>query len=225
MASAPVNALDPRVHDSVQTCLAPCSRPGDPTWEIAHLFPRQGEWTEEQYLALDTNWLIEFSDGILEFLPMPSMFHQALVDFLHTLLKQYVEKHKLGRTFFAPLPVRLRPGKYRDPDVVFIRAERLPPDLRAQPRGADLVMEIVSPGEENRERDLVTKPDEYALAGIEEYWIIDPELLSIKVLVLDGNAYRLHGEFKSGQTATSVLLDGFSTNVDEVFAAGEHAES
>jgi hypothetical protein len=47
-------------------------RTGEPTWEIAHLFPIQGDWTEAEYLALDTNHLIEFSDGHLEFLPMPT---------------------------------------------------------------------------------------------------------------------------------------------------------
>src|SRR5712692_7578885 len=42
----------------------------EPTWEIAHLFPDQGTWTEGEYLALDTNHLIELSNGRLEVLPM-----------------------------------------------------------------------------------------------------------------------------------------------------------
>ena len=224
MASAPPLTIDPAVEESLEHRHLPPSQPGEPTWEIAHLFPRQGQWTEDAYLALDTNRLIEFSDGVLEFLPMPSMFHQAIVDFLHTLLKDFTRKHKLGRAFFAPLPVRLRPGKYRDPDIIFVRTERLPKDLRSQPHGADLVMEIVSPGEENRERDLLIKPEEYAAAGIQEYWIVDPEKLAIKVLTLEAGAYRLHGEFRPGETATSLLLAGFAVNVEDVFAAGENVE-
>jgi Uma2 family endonuclease len=224
MASATATTIDatgPRIDHPLGNGTRPASRRGDPTWEMAHLFPRQGEWTEEAYLALDRNWLIEFSDGVLEFLPMPTMFHQAIVDFLHTLLKNYVSRHGLGRAFFAPLPVRLRSGKYREPDVMFIRSERLPANLRTQPQGADLVMEVVSPGDENRERDLEIKPEEYAQAGIQEYWIVDPDLRVIRVLTLDGSAYRLHGEFCAGQVATSLLLEGFTVNVDEVFAAGE----
>ena len=39
-----------------------------PVWEIAFLFPEQGDWTVEEYLALDTNWMVEFDDGVLEVL-------------------------------------------------------------------------------------------------------------------------------------------------------------
>src|SRR5207245_3363059 len=109
--------------------------------------------TESEYLALDTNRLIELSDGCLEFLPMPNVFHQLIVDYLHALLKTYVAVHATGLVLFAPLPVRLWPGKFREPDIVFVRRERVP-KLRGQPQGADLAMEVVSEGAENRQRDL-----------------------------------------------------------------------
>lgn len=80
-----------------------------------------------------------------------------------------------------------------------------------------MVVEIVSPGEVARERDLVEKPRDYAAAGIAEYWIVDPDERTIQVLALDGDAYRLHGLFKDGETATSVLLAGFAVAVSDVF--------
>ena len=43
---------------------------------------------------------------------------------------------------------------------------------------------MVSDGEENRKRDLVTKREEYAQASIPEYWIVDPALKTITVLQL-----------------------------------------
>jgi hypothetical protein len=49
------------------------------TWEIARLFPAQGEWSEEEYFALDNNHRVEYSDGFLEFLPMPTIFHQLML--------------------------------------------------------------------------------------------------------------------------------------------------
>lgn len=201
----------------------PRPQAGEPTWEIAHLFPRQGHWTEAEYLALDTNQLVELSDGYLEVLPMPLPFHQLIVDFLHTLLKQHVAEHSAGRVLFAPLPVRLWPGKFREPDILYLRPERIR-NLRRYPEGADLVMEVVSEGQENRERDLVAKPADYAKAGIQEYWIVDPENKSIKILVLDQGGYRVHGEFGLNDTATSVLLPGFEVKVADAFAAGEGAE-
>jgi Uma2 family endonuclease len=181
MASAPISALEPSVEHPLQNRSRPVSRRGDPTWELALAFPHQGEWSEEEYLALDRNWLIEFSDGVLEFLPVPTYFHQAIVDFLHSRFKSFVEQRGLGKVLFAPLPVRLWRRKYREPDVIYLSKARIPRDPHSQPDGADLVAEVVSPGDENRERDLVTKPAEYARAGIQEYWIVDPEFSTTRV--------------------------------------------
>ena len=155
---------------------------------------------------------------------MPTPLHQLIAQFLYRLLDGFVESRRLGKAFIAPMPVRLWSEKYREPDVMFFSPGRIR-DVRRQPDGADLVMEVVSPGDEARERDLETKRDEYARAGISEYWIVDPEQRTITVLTLDGKTYRVHGEFGPGQTATSVLLNGFAVSVDETFAAGEHLES
>ncbi len=184
------------------------------------LFPRQGEWTEEAYLALDTNRLIELTDGCLEFLTMPTILHQLIVDYVHTLLKAFVAAHAAGLVLFAPLPVRLWLGKIREPDIVYLRPERIR-SRRQPPEGADLAMEVVSDSSEDRKRDLETKREEYARAGIAEYWIIDPAQRRITVLTLKGTAYAVHGEFTPGMQATSVLLPGFAVDVAAVFAAGE----
>jgi len=196
----------------------PSSRRGQPAWEVAYLFPTQGNWTEAEYLALDTNHLVELSEGFLEVLPMPTIFHQLIVEFLHTSLKAFVKAHFSGTVLFAPLPVRLWAEKLREPDVVYLRPGRFR-DVHGQPDGADLVMEVVSVGTENRERDLELKRWEYARAGINEYWIVDPQEQRIIVLTLDGRTYREHGVFGPGQTATSVLLPGFALAVAAVFAA------
>lgn len=193
------------------------SPPGGPAWQVALLFPDQGAWSEEDYLALDCGRLVEFEDGCIEVLPMPTLLHQLMVDFLHAALKAFVVERGLGMAFFAPVPVRLRPGKYREPDVFFIREEQLG-DLESSPDRVDLAMEVVSPGSENRARDIERKRKDYAKAGILEYWIIDPELQRISVLVLEGGKYRVHGEFVPGETATSGLLQGFAVNVQAALA-------
>jgi Uma2 family endonuclease len=184
---------------------------------VAYLFPLQGGWTETAYLALDTNRLVELSDGCLEFLPMPTILHQLIVSCLFGQLDTFVEAHAPGQVFFGPLPIHLWSGKYREPDLMYFRPGRIT-DLRRQPEGADLVMEVVS--EENREHDLVTKRKEYAKARIAEYWIVDPEEQRITVLTLDGHTYRVHGVFGPGSEATSVLLPGFAVKVAEVFGVG-----
>ncbi|MGD9856254.1 MAG: Uma2 family endonuclease [Planctomycetaceae bacterium] len=194
------------------------SQPGNPTWEVAYLFPIQGEWDESEYLSLGTNWLVEFEDGRLEVLPMPTYAHQLIVDFVVDQLKAFLRKHGGGRVLFAPLPVRLRAGKFREPDIIYLSEHRRK-STGDYPDGADLVMEVVSDGSANRQRDMVTKRNEYADAGISEYWIIDPEQSAVTVLTLDGAAYRVHGTFVAGSLATSVLLDGFRVAVGDVLAA------
>ncbi|MFI5457776.1 MAG: Uma2 family endonuclease [Isosphaerales bacterium] len=191
---------------------------GEPTWEIAQLFPTQGTWSEAEYLALDTNHLVEFSDGFVEFLPMPTMTHQLIAHLFHCVLESFVLAYGLGTVVGAAFKVRMRDGKYREPDVVFMltqHASRISNDFWI---GADLVMEVVSDGDENRFRDLVTKRDEYAKAGILEYWIVDPELGQISVLALDGTSYAVHGDFKRGEQATSKLLPGFAVDVTSALA-------
>jgi len=201
----------------------PPAKKGEPPWNVALLFPAQGEWTEEAYFALDTNRLVELSDGCLEVLPMPLPWHQWVVRFLHGLLNDFVSDRKLGEAFFAPMPIRLWPGQIREPDVIFLSHERLK-DYYKTPDGADLVMEIVSAGHEHRQRDLDVKRREYAQAGIAEYWIVDAETTQITVLALDGDTYREHGVFDPGDVATSALLSGFSVPVKDVFAVPRPAE-
>jgi len=188
------------------------------TRTILSLHPAQGEWSEEQYLQLTDpiNRLIEFTDGFIEVLPMPAVKHQAILRYLFRLLDALMLQTG-GTVFFAPLRVQVREGKFREPDLLLFRDAN---DPRRQNRfwlGADLVMEIVSP--DNPERDLVDKVADYAEAGIPEYWIVDPEAQTITVLKLEGDAYVPHSVFARGQQATSALLDGFSVSVDAALDA------
>lgn len=192
----------------------------EPAWEIARLFPDQGSWDEADYLALDTNRLVEFSDGHIEVLSMPKMVHQRIVLYLATLLAAWVDERNLGTTLLAPFRVRLRPGLIREPDIVFMLAEHAGRIHEDYWSGADLVMEVVSDDPESRQRDLVKKRAEYARAGIAEYWIVDPREKRLTVLKLRGKSYAVAGEYGPGDRAASVLLKGFAIDVSAALAAG-----
>ena len=193
------------------------SQLGEPPWDVALLYPLQGSWTERDYLELGTNRLVEFSDGCIEVLPMPTKLHQQIVRFLFLLVQQFVSARGLGEVLFAPLPIRLWPGKFREPDLVYLRQGR--GEYRGQPEGADLVMEVLSEGEENHRRDFETKRQEYAQAGIPEYWIVDPEALRVRELILEEGTYREHGDFGPGDTASSAVLPGLTVSVADLFAS------
>jgi Uma2 family endonuclease len=191
---------------------------GKPAWDIAKLYPAQGFWDEDDYLALNTNWRVEFDDGSIEVLPMPTTAHQLTVLFLYRMLFAFVSSRKLGTVLAAPLPMRTLKTKYREPDVLFLFAKHQARRGNRFWQGADLVMEVVSKGKKERRRDLVLKRKEYAATGIPEYWIVDPLKSEVVVLQLSNGQYVVAGRYGSGQKVKSVLLRGFEVDVDAALA-------
>jgi Uma2 family endonuclease len=189
----------------------------EPAWEIAYLFPEQGNWSEQEYLELSGNRLVEFSGGSIEVLSMPTWTHQRIVRLLFQILSAFVSDRLLGEVIFAPMPVRLWDGKFREPDIAFMAATRRDRITESYWDGADLVVEVVS--NDDRRRDLETKRFEYAKAGIPEYWIVDPQQKEITILKLAGDHYDVHGIFHPSEKAESPLLPGLSVDVTQVFAA------
>src|SRR5437870_1742233 len=96
------------------------TRGPEPAWEIAYLFPDQGAWTEDDYLELETNRQVEFSNGRIEVLPMPTTSHQFMAFYLCGLLSTFATSRDLGTALPAALRVRLWRGTFREPDVVFM---------------------------------------------------------------------------------------------------------
>jgi Uma2 family endonuclease len=129
----------------------------------------------------------------------------------------------LGEVLCAPLRMKVRDGKFCEPDLVFMRSENAARIGEEFWDGADLVMEVVSTDPESRKRDLQQKPLDYAAAGIAEYWTVDPQEKKVTVWRLRDKAFLLHGEFKEGDVAGSLLLTGFTVAVAEVFRAGQSA--
>ena len=152
---------------------------------------------------------------------MPTSSHQRILLFLFTQLQAFVSPKKLGEVLCAALRVRIRPGKFREPDLLFMKEEHRNRIGEEYWDGADLVMEVVSKDAESRKLDLLQKPLDYAEGRIPEYWIVDPQEGRITVLSLHGQSYAQHGVFTRGESATSNLLDGFSVNVSEVFVAAK----
>jgi len=186
------------------------------TLEVAQLWPPRGQWTEADYFALpDTNRHIELSEGELIMPPHPTRSHQKAVEELFVRLRTFVQDNELGEVHIAPLPVRLWPGKIREPDVFFVAREhsnRIGEQFFGVP---NLVIEVTSSS--TRRTDRVEKLVEYAQAGVEEYWIVDPEDRTIEVFELRQDAYVLLEKWGVGETARSALLEGFTIAVGDVF--------
>lgn len=184
---------------------------------VARLFPHQGKWTEEDYFSLpDTNMIIELSDGEITMAPPPTPVHQRYLRRLVSPLENFVEENQLGEVFRSPVAVRLWEGKIRQPDALFLKMEHLDQITGSHIEGApDWVCEIISP--RSRKIDSEEKLEEYAKAGIPEYWLLDSKTKTIRVYILEGNRYLLDASYGMGDIAKSVTIAGFEIAVSEVF--------
>ncbi len=188
--------------------------------DLASLFPQQGCWSELEYLDLTdgSNRRIEYVNGKLEFLEMTTEIHEALVQFLFFRLHGFAAAGNQGLVYSSGIRLRVAEGRVRLPDVIFLDRKNFHARHNRVWEGADLVMEIVSEDAKVRRRDYEEKQIDYAAAGVAEYWIVDPQRKVVIVNRLADQKYRIHGEFQSGQQATSFLLDGFSIDVQKLFA-------
>ncbi|MGP0065979.1 MAG: Uma2 family endonuclease [Isosphaeraceae bacterium] len=185
---------------------------------LEDILPPQGRWSEDEYLVQTDhlNRLVEFTDGFLEVLPSPTDKHQCVLKCLFLAFYGFAEPRG-GQVQFAPLRLQIRPGKFREPDLVLLLSAA---DPRRQNRfwlGADLALKVVS--EETPERDLIDQRGDYAEGRVPEYWIVNPQAETITVLRLRADAYEESGIYRRRESAASALLAGFSAAVAALFDA------
>jgi Uma2 family endonuclease len=175
-------------------------------------------WTFDEMVAEleESNLPTELWDGELIMSPAPSFFHQETVGRFYERLTTWVREHKLGKTGVAPLDMVLTNTRATQPDVVFISNKRLGIIKERLMGAADLVAEVILPT--SRRRDRIDKRDLYEQHGVKEYWLIDPEALTVEVLHLTGGEFQLAGRRRPGEHAESRLLKGFRVAVSDLFA-------
>ena len=161
----------------------------------------------------------EIMDGEHFVTPAPTIKHQRLAANLQGRLWAYLNDRPIGEVFAAPCDVVLSDLDVVEPDLLYISRERTGILTADHVRGApDLVVEILSPG--TRRTDEVTKRRLYERFGVQEYWVVDPELDAIKVYRRVEGAFVRVEELsaEAGGTLTTPLLPGFAVSLAAVFA-------
>jgi len=139
-------------------------------------------WTYSEFARLPSGGSErhEVIAGELFVTPAPTSGHQRLVKKLIVVLDRFVEDHALGEVLPGPIDVLFAEGDYLEPDLVFVRRGR---EAIMTDRGIegppDLVVEVVSPSTEARDRGL--KLERYRHYGVAEYWTVDPERRTVEV--------------------------------------------
>lgn len=171
--------------------------------------------TYEEYAALpEDGRRYELINGELIMAAAPNGKHAIASQRYFLDLHHFVEAGDLGMVFYAPYEWKFSPYDAVQPDLFFIRCERLHiMQLDYMTEVPDVIAEILSPS--NRRHDLVTKAAIYARLGVPEYWIIDPAEESILVQVLRNGVY-VPLVF-SDAIARSELLSGFAVDPASLF--------
>ena len=173
--------------------------------------------TYDQYCLLpDDGKQYEVIDGELFVTPAPTPKHQEIAGELYALLSAYVKANALGKVYIAPVDILLEEHTVVQPDILFIRQERLSivgeKKVDAAP---DLVVEVLSPS--TFYKDLRKKMAAYSQFGVQEYWIVDPEKQGIEVHTRSGKELQLARSFSLKETLESELLPGFELRVKSIF--------
>ena len=160
----------------------------------------------------------EVIDGSLYMAPAPLFKHQQISGALYLRLAVFVEDTESGFVLYAPLDVVLSEHHVVQPDILFISSDRATIITDANVQGApDLIVEILS--KTNRRHDEIVKRKLYEKFGVQEYWIVDPELETVKIYQFDDEVYGTPVllSHEKGDTVTSTLLPGLQLNLREIF--------
>jgi len=173
-------------------------------------------WSYAEMLAElpETNLPVELWNGELIMSPAPHPDHQEITLNFAYALKKFVMGENLGKVYASPVDVVLTPRRVVQPDVLFIAKARLGIVKHCIDGVPDLAMEVIS--EHSWQRDRIEKKALYEQAGLQEYWIVDPDSETIEVFALTGGVYQLHSRAARGQTAESKLLSGFGLSFKEL---------
>jgi Uma2 family endonuclease len=160
----------------------------------------------------------ELIGGELYVSTAPDLIHQRTVGNIHFAFAKYLEQNPIGEIILGP-GVILSDYDGVIPDLVYLSNERRD-EIATGERiyGAPtLAIEILSPGNQNRERDRKLKLQLYSKFCVEEYWIVDPRARAIEVYRRDGETLKLFTTFVSDETITTPLLQGFASAVMSFF--------
>lgn len=167
----------------------------------------------EEFLERADERHMEWVDGEVLLLSPASYWHQDVSDFLNALIRHFVEAHDLGEVRSAPILMKTGARlSGREPDLVFIAKANYHRRRSTYIDGpADLVVEIVSP--ESQARDRNTKYREYEQGGVREYWLIDPERREAVFYQLENGVYKVAPVAADG-IYHSTVLEGLWLQVD-----------
>ena len=164
-------------------------------------------------------WRYELINGVLVVSPIPLEEERDPNEELGHLLRLYRDAHPQGAALTATLTeqtVKTRKNRWRVDRVIWAGLGRRP----RRGETPTVVVEFVSEGKRDRERDYVEKRDEYMEVGVKEYWVIDRFSRTLTVFRRRGRRVQKR-VFQESETYTTDLLPGFELPLARVLARAD----
>lgn len=164
---------------------------------------------------------MELINGEIHLLASPNIGHQEILGRLHLIFNNYF-KNKKCKVFLAPFDVHFKKKDIKTPDVMqpdVLVACDLENNITEKGRymgTPTLTIEILS--DSTRSKDLIDKLNTYMLSGVKEYWIIDTKQEIIMIYNFVDNEIDLFKVFEKGYIASSIVFEGLSVNVGDLFS-------
>jgi Uma2 family endonuclease len=162
----------------------------------------------------------ELIDGEHYVTPSPNTRHQRISGRLYLLIANWLDQHPVGEVFYAPFDVVFSNFDVVEPDLLYMSNERAAAILTAKHVAGvpEIVIEIGSPG--TRKRDETLKRRLYERTGVEEYWVVDPDVDAIRVFRRSSRGFDRPVELsaEAGDILATPLLPGLDIPIARVFA-------
>ncbi|MGF1479017.1 MAG: Uma2 family endonuclease [Cyanophyceae cyanobacterium] len=178
-------------------------------------------WTTADLdLFPDTDTRYETIDGELFVTRAPHWKHQRIADNICLALKLWSQQTGLGQAVTAP-GIVFTDADNVIPDVVWVTNQRLETilDEAGYLTGApELIVEDLSPGEKQEQRDKKLKLKLYSVQGVHEYWIVDRLKQQLEIYRREKATLKLAATLFIEDCISSPLLPEWSYLVSSVFA-------
>ncbi|MGI8935280.1 MAG: Uma2 family endonuclease [Phormidesmis sp.] len=185
----------------------------------------------DEYLAYNdgTDTRYELVDGELVEVPTESNVNALIARFLLFEFAKYFPIQRIASKD-TEIAVTGKRARCRLPDLL-VHSEESYAALMSSKQAVllqdmpppSLVVEVVSPGKENRDRDYRYKRTEYAARGVAEYWIIDPEAQKMTLCLWVEGQYE-DTLYEDNRTIQSTVIKAFNLSAAQILAFG-HPET
>jgi excisionase family DNA binding protein len=176
--------------------------------------------TYEDYLQLpeEPGYTYEVLEGTLVKEPAPSVSHQRASRRLQRLLEDYFwQEDPASEVFNAPLDVTLEAVTVVQPDLVYITGDQGELIKKKRIDGVPpLLVEVVSPGSFRRDR--LQKLSIYQKAGVQHYWLVDPEERTLECFELRDGVYSLVAAGMDGDTVKPPAFPGLAIKLEQLWS-------